>query len=109
MLNPWIVLIAAGALEVAWASLLPATRGFTRLTPSLLLGLFLASSMVCAAFAARTIPISTTYGVWVGIGAAGTAIVGFVAYGETVTAAKLLFLVLLIVSIVGLRVTSTGH
>jgi quaternary ammonium compound-resistance protein SugE len=106
---PWLILFAAGLLEVAWASLLPATRGFTRLGPSVLLVVLLGLSLFGAALAARSIPIGTAYGVWVGIGTAGIAVVGVLAYGDPVTLHRVAFLVLLVVAIVGLRVTSPPH
>ena len=106
---PWLILFAAGLLEVGWASLLPATRGFTRLGPSVLLVVLLVLSLAGAAIAARSIPVGTAYGVWVGIGTAGIAIVGVVVYGDPVTLQRVAFLAMLVVAIVGLRLTSTPH
>ena len=41
----WLVLFIAGLFEVAWASLLPATKGFTRVWPTVAFGATLAVSM----------------------------------------------------------------
>lgn len=103
---PWILLIVAGLLEVAWAAALPATRGLTRPGPTALFLVALTASMYLLARATRVIPLGTAYVVWVGIGAVGAAIVGLVAYGDPATPARLGFLVLLVVSIVGLKLTS---
>lgn len=103
----WLILAFSGLLEVAWASLLPATKGFTRIIPSFAFVLSLAVSMLGLSFAARTIPIGTAYAVWVGIGVLGTAIVGVLVYQEVMTAARSGFLVLLVVALVGLRVTGS--
>jgi quaternary ammonium compound-resistance protein SugE len=54
----------------------------------------------------RTLPIGTAYAVWVGIGAAGAAVLGMVLFDEPRSAARLFFLALLLVAIVGLRLTS---
>ena len=62
--------------------------------------------MVLLTLAVRTIPIGTGYAVWVGIGAAGTAIAGMTLLGEPATPARIACLVLLIASIVGLKLTS---
>ena len=51
----------------------------------------------------RHLPVGTGYAAWVGIGAVGVAIAGIVAFGEEVSAARLLFLSLVVVGIVGLR------
>ncbi|EST36883.1 membrane protein [Streptomycetaceae bacterium MP113-05] len=104
----WIMLTLAGLLEVAWAIGLTYTEGFTRLWPSVLTITGFAVSMVLLAQAARSLPIGTAYGVWVGIGAAGAAIVGMLALNEPVTAARIFFICLLLVAIVGLKATS-GH
>ena len=105
---PWILLIVAGLLEVGWASALPATHGLTRLVPSLVFGSLLAASMLTLAAAARVIPLGTAYSVWVGIGAVGAAVVGIVRHGDPATPARLVFLGLLVVSVVGLKATA-GH
>lgn len=103
---PWLLLVIAGLLEVAWASVLPSTNGLTRLGPTAAFLALLAASMYLLARATETIPIGTGYAVWVGIGATGAALVGIVVNGEPATAARLFFLTLLIVSIVGLKAVS---
>jgi quaternary ammonium compound-resistance protein SugE len=102
----WIALIIAGLLETAWAIGLKFTDGFRRPVPSLLTAVAIAASMFLLAWAARTLPIGTAYAVWVGIGAFGAAILGIILFGEPVSAWRIVFLSLLIVSVIGLRVTS---
>lgn len=104
----WILLVVAGLLEVSWASVLPATRGLTRPLPTAAFVALLVASMVALARAAQTIPIGTAYAVWVGIGAVGAAVVGMVVHGDPVTPARLGFLGLLVVAIVGLKVTASS-
>jgi quaternary ammonium compound-resistance protein SugE len=89
-----------------WASLLPATRGLSRLVPTAAFLAALTGSMVLLARAAQTIPLGTAYTVWVGIGALGAAIVGVLAHGDPATPARLAFVALLVVSVVGLKLTS---
>ncbi|ORT61565.1 multidrug efflux SMR transporter [Streptomyces sp. CB03238] len=104
----WVLLIVAGLLEVGWSIGMKFTDGFTRLWPSLLTGVGIVASMALLSQAAKTLPIGTAYGVWVGIGAAGAAVVGMVALGEPATAARIFFVCLLLVAVVGLKATS-GH
>lgn len=104
----WALLIVAGLLEVAWASLLPSTRGLTRLGPTAAFLVLLAGSMFALAKATESIPLGTAYAVWVGIGAVGAAVVGIAVYGDPATPARLGFLALLVAAIVGLKATS-GH
>lgn len=102
----WIILLLASVLEVTWAVGLKYTEGFTRLWPSVGTGAAIAGSMVLLSVAAKTLPIGTAYGVWVGIGAAGAAVLGMVLFHEPVTAARIFFVCLLLVAVVGLKATS---
>jgi quaternary ammonium compound-resistance protein SugE len=103
----WVVLVIAGLLEVAWASLLPATHGLTRPWPTLGFVVLLAGSMLGLSRAAETIPVGTAYGVWVGVGAVGAAVVGIAVGGEPATPGRIACLGLLVVAIVGLKLTSS--
>ncbi|MEU5805778.1 MULTISPECIES: DMT family transporter [unclassified Streptomyces] len=104
----WVLLLVAGLLEVGWSVGMKFSDGFTRLWPSVFTGAGIVASMVLLSYAARTLPIGTAYGVWVGIGAAGAAVLGMVVLGEPVTASRVFFIVLLLVAVVGLKATS-GH
>jgi quaternary ammonium compound-resistance protein SugE len=99
----WILLIVAGLLETGWAIGLKYTDGFTRLWPSVLTIVLIAASMFLLAVAARSLPIGTAYAVWVGIGAAGAVILGIAILGEPANFARLFFLALLLVAILGLK------
>ncbi len=103
----WIILFFAGLLEVTWAVGLKYTEGFTRLVPSIVVSAAIVGSMILLAIAVRTLPIGTAYAVWVGIGALGAAVLGIVLFHEPVTAARILFLTMLLVSIIGLKLTSS--
>lgn len=105
----WLWLIIAGLLETGWAIGLKYTDGFTKLWPSVLTVAGIALSMFLLSVAARTLPIGTAYPIWVGIGAAGAVILGIVLLGEPATFARLFFLVLLLVAIIGLKVTGEAH
>lgn len=102
----WGMLILAGLLEVAWAIGLKYSEGFTRLAPSLLTIAAIVGSMSLLGVAAKTLPIGTAYAVWVGIGSLGAAVLGMYLFKEPVTPARVLFLVMLLVSMVGLGCTS---
>jgi quaternary ammonium compound-resistance protein SugE len=103
----WTYLIIAGLLEVAWAVGLKYTDGFTRPVPSVLTGIAIAASMIFLSIAARTIPIGTAYAVWVGIGALGTAVIGIGWLGEPANPLRVVCLVLLAASVVGLKLASS--
>lgn len=102
----WLLLVLAGLLEAGWAIGLKATDGFTRLWPSIWTIFAIIASMYLLSVAAKTIPIGTAYSVWVGIGALGAVILGVALYDEPLPPARIVFVVLLLVSIVGLKLTA---
>lgn len=99
----WVYLLIAGLLEVCWAIGLKYTDGFTKLVPSLFTVITLAGSMFLLAKAAQTLPIGTAYAVWVGIGAIGAGLLGILLFQEPVTFARVGFMLLLVISIIGLK------
>lgn len=105
-LSAWIILFIAGLFEVCWAIGLKYTHGFTKLVPSLFTLICLAISMILLSKSAQVLPIGTAYGVWVGIGALGAAVLGIVLFHEPLSLSRIFFLALLLISIIGLKVTS---
>jgi len=99
----WLILVCAGLLEIVWATALKQSEGFTRLWPSVVGVGGAILSFVLLAVALRQLPAGTGYAVWVGIGAVGVAITGIVLLGEAATAARVLFLTVIAVGVVGLR------
>ena len=99
----WAVLLAAGLLEIVWAIALKQTDGFTRLWPSLLALAAAAVSFVMLSSSLKSLPVGTAYAVWVGIGAVGVATAGILALGESASPARIAFLALILIGIVGLK------
>jgi len=102
----WAMVGIAGILEVCWAIGLKYTEGFTKLVPSIFTVICLALSMYLLARCSQVLPIGTTYGIWVGIGAFGAAIVGIILFNDSASPARIFFIVLLLVSIIGLKLTA---
>lgn len=103
----WIILILAGLMEVGFTFCLGKTK--TATGQELVLWwtgflIALALSMYLMAKAAEKLPVGTVYPVWTGIGAAGAVVIGIVFFHEPATFWRILFLVTLILSIVGLKV-----
>jgi quaternary ammonium compound-resistance protein SugE len=103
----WLVLILSGVLEAVWAVALGRSDGFTRLTPTLVFAVAVSASMAGLAYAMRTLPIGTSYAVWVAIGASLTVVYGMVTGDESVSAVKIALLLGLIGCVVGLKLVSS--
>ena len=102
----WIILVLAGLFEVGWAIGLKYTEGFTRLWPSLWTILAMLVSLWLLGIAMKSLPIGTAYSFWVGVGAAGTVILGIALFNEPVNAFRLVSVGLIIAGIVGLRLAT---
>ncbi|WP_326826517.1 DMT family transporter [Streptosporangium sp. NBC_01756] len=100
----WLILVASGAMETAWAVALERSEGFSRLRPTLIFLVTMVLSMVGLGYALRSIPVGTAYAVWVGIGAVGTAVVGMIWLGESSSAARIVCLLLVVAGVAGLKV-----
>jgi quaternary ammonium compound-resistance protein SugE len=99
----WIVLVLSGLLETVWAIALDRSAGFSRPFPSAVFAASLVASMAGLAYALRDIPVGTGYAVWVGIGAAGTALVGMLALHEPSSLPRIGCLLLILVGVIGLK------
>lgn len=104
---PWILLVVAGLLEVGWAIGLKYTEGFTRPWPSVFTIAAMVLSVLLLGIAMKSLPVGTSYAIWVGVGAVGTAILGIVLFGEPASAGRLLSLGLIVAGIVGLKLASS--
>lgn len=102
----WLWLSLAGLTEIAWAIGLKLSEGFTRPWPTAWTLVNMVASFVLLARALQAIPVGTAYAVWTGIGAAGTALLGIVLFGESAAAPRLLALALVVAGIIGLRLTA---
>ena len=104
----WIYLIIAGLFEVVWASTMKLSNGFTNLMYAAITILGMLASFGFLALAVKHWPISIAYPVWTGIGAVGSIIVGVVCFKDQLSPLTWLFVALLIIGIIGIKVTS-GH
>lgn len=105
-LMTWFILVLAGLLEIGWAVGLKYTDGFSRLWPSIGTIVAMIASMWLLAMAMRDLPVGIAYAVWVGIGAVGAAVLGIWLFGESASWPKLASLALIVIGIVGLKLSS---
>lgn len=105
----WIVLIVSGVLEAVWATALGASKGFSRLGPSIVFVIALAASMAGLAWAMRDIPTGTAYAVWVGIGASLTVLWAMATGAEALSLVKVLLVLGIVACVIGLKVASDAH
>jgi quaternary ammonium compound-resistance protein SugE len=104
----WVYLLAAGIFEIGFALGLKYSEGFTRLWPTLGMVAAGALSFYLLSISMKSLPVGTAYAVWTGIGAAGTAVLGILLLGESTNLLRVLSILLVVVGVVGLRISSPG-
>jgi len=102
----WFFLFIASVFEIGWAIGMKYTHGFTKLVPSVVTLVSMVLSVYLLSLATKEIPIGTAYAVWTGIGIAGTSILGVILFDETVEVLKVVFISMILIAIVGLKITS---
>lgn len=105
----WLILCVAIVLEVCGTTCMKLSEGFTRLWPSILMGVFYVGSLGALTFALKKIDVSVAYAVWAGLGTALIAMLGIFYFHEPATTGKLVSLLLIIAGVVGLNLSGGGH
>lgn len=101
----WVYLFLAIGLEVSGTTCMKLSQGFARTTPSVLIFVFYGLSIVALTMAVRRIDISVSYAVWSGLGTGLIAVIGVVGFGEPLTMAKAIALMLIIAGVAGIHVS----
>ncbi|MFG2823273.1 DMT family transporter [Kitasatospora sp. NPDC048365] len=104
----WIWLLAAGAVEVAWAQSIRPTDGFTRLPQTVLCFALMLGAVFLLARAVRDLPVGTAYAVFTGIGSVGAVLVGALLRGEALTPLRAVGLALITAGLVTVRLGESG-
>jgi quaternary ammonium compound-resistance protein SugE len=107
----WVYLVVAGIFEWGWPVGLKlgwtdqgAQYGWISFAI-----LCMVASGTLLLMAQRTIPMGTAYAVWTGIGAVGTFVLGIMLFAEPGNFARFFFVALIVVGILGLKLSSSSH
>jgi len=101
----WLLIVVAGLFETGFAVLLKQSNNFTRLWPSIGFAVCALVSFGLLNLALGRLEVGPAYAVWTGIGAAGTAAVGILALGESVSVLKIVAIGLVLAGVVGLNLS----
>ena len=102
----WVYLFIAGIFETVWVVAMKYAEGFTKPLPGAIVVVGMALSVWLLGVAVKTLPLGTGYAVWTGNGAVGAVVNRIMFFGEPATFARLAFVGLIIVGLVGLKVVS---
>ncbi|MEE8730039.1 MAG: multidrug efflux SMR transporter [Rahnella inusitata] len=99
----WVYLFFAGIFEVVWSVAMKESHGFSRLVPSIITIVFMLLSFALLSIAMKTLPLGTSYTVWVGIGAIGAFILGVTMFGESLNPLRVIAALLIFAGVVLLK------
>jgi len=102
----WLLLFVAIIAEVIATSLLKSTEGFTRLWPSVVVVVCYETAFILLSISMKKIPVGIVYAVWSGVGVALITLVAWVFLGQTLDAAGLAGLALIVGGVVVINVFS---
>ena len=105
-MTPWIYLALAAVFEVVFAFTMKASKGFTVLAPSVATAIAATGGIVFLTLALKTLPVSLAYPLWVAAGMIGSVLLGAWFFGESLTAIKVLCVGLILLGVIGLKLTS---
>ncbi|NBR45951.1 MAG: QacE family quaternary ammonium compound efflux SMR transporter [Verrucomicrobia bacterium] len=107
MVNPWWILAIAILLELSGTVCLKLSHGFSRLLPSIGVVFLYLGSFSLMSFSLKTLEVGIVYAIWSGVGTALIAVVGVLAFGESITLSKILGLLMIVGGTFLLRMAST--
>ncbi|WP_101773259.1 DMT family transporter [Peptostreptococcus faecalis] len=99
----WIILFIASLFEVAWAIMLGKIGSVFDFLITAICIIFSFWGLIVAS---NRIPTGTAYALFVGIGCIGTTLVSVLFFGEAFSPQKIFFIALLLISVIGLKITS---
>ena len=108
-MTKYIFLIGAILLEVAGTMMLPLTNNFSKLLPTLALGIFYLGSFYLLTFAIKFIPLSIVYATWSGIGVFLVAILSYFFYGDVLKWPAILGLCFIVVGVMLVNLFGVSH
>lgn len=104
----WIYLLIAGIFEVVWSTMMKLSNGFSVMGYSLATLVGMIISFGSLVLATKNLPLSLAYPIWTGIGAVGAIIVGVALFHDHLSSVTWIFVALLVISIIGIRLTTGG-
>ena len=102
----WLALIVSGSLEAFFPMLMLWSESYTHLVYTPVLFFTITISIFLMKYSMTVIPLAIAYMVWTALGILGTSLVGILVLNEPVTVIRSISLLMIIVAIMGLKVSS---
>ena len=102
----WFTLILAGILEIFGVAMINQLSVKRNWQTVILLILGFGSSLAFLSYSLQFIPMGTGYAIWIGIGVVGSALIGMIVFGESKDWKRIVFIILVLCSAIGLKLIS---
>ena len=103
-LTAYIYMASSVASEITATSTLPATKGFTKLKPSIVCIIGYIICFYCLGMSLEYLDLGVAYGTWGAVGTAITPALGYIFYKQKTSRLGLIGVVLIIIGVVMLNV-----
>ncbi|MFC7443231.1 DMT family transporter [Laceyella putida] len=105
----WIFLFLGIISEILGTTSMKMSEGFTKFIPSILIFVFYGLSLTLVTLALKNIDVSIAYSIWSGLGTAIIATIGILWFKESISAIKILSILMIIVGVIGLNMSGGAH
>ncbi|MFI1173914.1 DMT family transporter [Streptomyces melanogenes] len=102
---PWIWLLLAGAVEVAWSQSIAPTEGFTRIPQTVLCLVLMMGAVYLLSRAMADLPPGISYAIFTGIGTVGAIVLGVAIRHEPLGPGRVAALLLIVAGLTVARLT----
>ncbi|WP_067531460.1 DMT family transporter [Nocardia crassostreae] len=103
---PWLILLLAGLVEIAWSQSIKPTENFTKPLATLVCFVLAAVAVYLLSVSMQSLPVGTAYAVFTGIGAVGAIGLGVLVQKDPLSLGRVLALSMIVGGIVLARVTN---
>ena len=100
MVKTYIFLFGAIFCEVAGTMLLPISKNFTKLAPTIALATFYLIAFYLLTFVVNKLPIAIVYATWSGLGIFTIAILGYIFFKQTLAWQAIVGLFLIVIGVI---------
>jgi len=100
MAKTYIFLFGAIFCEVAGTMLLPISKNFTKLLPTIALATFYLIAFYLLTFVVNKLPIAIVYATWSGLGIFTIAILGYIFFKQSLSWQAILGLFLIVIGVI---------
>src|SRR5437016_9762755 len=94
--------------EVTATTALKISDTFTKLVPSIIVVIGYGTALLFLSLTLRTIPVGIAYAIWAGVGTAFIAITGFFILGQSLDAAAIIGIALIVIGVVVINLYSNS-